>query len=203
MTKNEILALIIPIYKKLQEYITQGSTQLLPTEQQTLIQIGKELQPNYPFNFSCSSCAGEIVRLVYAYYEREKIPLINLTVKRIDFNSGCTIGTLSIDNTYFCDTLENIIRTKKVPGKTAIPYGTYQVQLYFSPDHKKILPLLLNVEGYAGIEIHGGNTSADTKGCILVAYNTDDKTEIWESASQDLVNKLTGAEKIMITIEKD
>lgn len=105
-----------------------------------------------------------------------------------------TIGNLYIDDIYFCDTLEDIdrgitsstsledISRKKVYGQTAIPTGTYKVNLnVVSPKFKDRswakpyggkVPRLMNVPGFEGVLIHPGNTDSDTSGCILVGKNT-------------------------------
>jgi hypothetical protein len=129
---------------------------------------------------------------------------MQLTVKRTLFNKTNTIGELYIDGVFFCYTLEDVVRnagTKKVYGQTAIPYNTYKVILSLSNRFKKVLPEILNVPDFSGVRIHGGNTEADSLGCILVAFNTD-KKKIWGSASDALVKKLTRAKKIEITITK-
>ena len=104
-----------------------------------------------------------------------------------------TIGSLYVDGKYFCDTLEDcdrgltstmlsgtILRLKKA-GKTAIPTGTYTVDMNtVSPKFKGRkwakandgrVPRLLNVKGFSGVLIHVGNTADDTDGCILVGEN--------------------------------
>lgn len=86
--------------------------------------------------------------------------------------SEYTIGKLYIDDNYFCDTLEDTVRTgAKIPGKTAIPAGTYKVKKTMSPRFKTILPEILNVPNFTGVRIHSGNTAKDTDGCILLGLN--------------------------------
>lgn len=104
----------------------------------------------------------------------------------------CTIGELYIDGIFFAYTLEDTYRnlqgdcSKKVQNKTAIEYGTYEVVATESARFKKKLPLILNVPCFSGIRMHGGNTSADTEGCILVGAHTDYHTKIWECAGKVL-----------------
>lgn len=121
-----------------------------------------------------------------------------------------TIGTLSVDGAYLCDTLEDRVRDlvteRKVKGSTAIPAGRYRVILNWSPRFGKPLPLLLDVPHFEGIRIHAGNTAKDTEGCILVGRNTQPGT-LTESkvTMQDLMQLLTSAnnrgEEIWITVE--
>lgn len=119
---------------------------------------------------------------------------MELLLKRIAKNSTYTIGKLYIDNKYFCDTLEDTDRgltnldslqdilKKKVYGKTAIPTGTYKVDMNtISPRFKNRswakpydgkLPRLIDTIGFEGVLIHVGNRSEDTSGCVLVGKNT-------------------------------
>ena len=117
-----------------------------------------------------------------------------------------TIGTLSVGDEYFCDTLEDTVRSElspKVAGATAIPYGTYRVILSRSPRLDYTTPELLNVPNFTGIRIHAGNTARDTEGCILLGKNnvkgmvTDSKETF-----QKLVDLLFAhaGENIIITI---
>lgn len=137
----------------------------------------------------------------------------SLTLKRKILTTNSTIGELFINGKFFCHTLEDkdrdINRNKhleegKVFGETAIPSGIYHVILNMSTRFKRILPLLINVEGFEGVRIHNGNTKKDTEGCILVG--------IWDGKTQDfignsmittskLLTELKKYEKIDITIE--
>ena len=95
----------------------------------------------------------------------------------LDIHSWNSTYNAPSDGVAFCDTLEPTDRhleaatmrpEQKVFGQTAIPTGTYPVVLTYSPRFKCTLPLLKNVPHFEGIRIHVGNTSKDTKGCILV-----------------------------------
>ena len=112
------------------------------------------------------------------------------------------IGDLFIDGVFFCHTLEDEKRADglKVYGETAIPSGTYNVILSVSNRFKRLMPLLLDVPMFRGIRIHGGNTSKDSHGCPLVAFNTDYK-KIWGTAEKKLTAKLKEADFITISIE--
>lgn len=107
---------------------------------------------------------------------------MKLTLKRIALRPTYTIGKLYIDDAYFCDTLEDTVRDinksgkfdngeQKIKGKTAIPYGTYEIKWTYSPRFKKYTPQLMNVPSFEGIRVHTGNTSADTEGCLILGEN--------------------------------
>lgn len=122
---------------------------------------------------------------------------MKILLKRIAKRANYTIGKLYLDGKYFADTLEDTdrgltqnmplkeIQSKKIYGKTAIPTGTYRIDMNtISPRFSKKsfykttcngkVPRLLNVPGFEGILIHvgDGNKGADlTQGCILVGHN--------------------------------
>lgn len=66
------------------------------------------------------------------------------------------------------------IKSLKVYGETCIPYGTYKVELSYSPKFKKIMPEILNVNGFTGVRIHNGSYTQHTFGCPLIGVKYKD-----------------------------
>lgn len=153
---------------------------------------------------------------------------MNITIKRIFKGDKYTIGKLYVNGIHECDTLEDTdrgltedsplseIQSKKVYGETAIPTGTYKIDMNtVSPKFKDRswakfcggkLPRLIDVPGYSGVLIHVGNKPADTLGCILVGDNKI-KGQVINSTStfQELYSLMLKAkvagEEITVTIE--
>lgn len=118
---------------------------------------------------------------------------MEILVKRIAKKDTYTIGRMFINKKYECDVLEdtdrglrqnmslNEIKFKKVYGETAIPTGTYEIDMnIISPKFKDRswakpyggkLPRLLNVPGFDGVLMHVGNTAKDSLGCLLLGEN--------------------------------
>lgn len=124
---------------------------------------------------------------------------MNMYLLRRIYTPTSTIGDLIIDfvteTKVFCHTLEDVVRksgSPKVPGKTAIPAGRYEVNVSWSPKFCRIMPILLDVPNFEGIRMHGGNTAADTAGCILVAKNIIDWDRIHGSHESELTALLKG-----------
>lgn len=134
---------------------------------------------------------------------------MELTLNRIFLGTVATIGELWVNNSHLTDTLEDRVRPEgeKVYGQTAIPEGTYEVKLTYSPRFKKILPEILNVPNFSGIRIHSLNKAEESEGCIGVGeWNGKDTN--WISNSRIAFNELmsllqkaaNNKEKITITI---
>ena len=89
---------------------------------------------------------------------------MKLKLERLYLKPDYTIGKLYIDGKYFCDTLEDQVRDlakeRKIPGRTAIPAGVYEVIVNISPRFRRKLPRLLDVPGFDGILIHRGNINS-------------------------------------------
>ena len=139
-----------------------------------------------------------------------------------------TIGNLYVDDAWFCNVLEDTDRgltqdmpidyiyKVKVPSKTAIPKGTYNIAMdIYSPSfgnktyYKNLcngrVPRLQNVPAFSGVLIHCGNTANDSSGCLLVGLNKE-KGKVLNSQATftRLYKKMKGAydrkENITITI---
>lgn len=93
---------------------------------------------------------------------------MHLLLVREKSSYECTIGKMYQNGTFLCYTLEDVIRSEKIKGATAIPFGTYKITVNWSQRFQRPMPLLLDVPGFAGVRIHTGNTAKDTDGCILV-----------------------------------
>lgn len=145
---------------------------------------------------------------------------MKLVLKRIALRDTYTIGRLYVDNHYFCDTCEDTVRDlskeTKVYGKTAIPYGRYEITMKVqSPKYsqrasyawcKGYLPRLLNVPHFDGILIHAGNTAEDSAGCLIVGENkvkgkVINSMETLKRLYRILKSASDIGEKIWITIE--
>lgn len=119
--------------------------------------------------------------------------MLTLHLKRSYKGPQYTIGHLYIQNQFFCDTLEDTDRKLKdemteeqitqikVYGETAIPTGTYHIDMdtispkfknrVWAKPYKGKIPAITSVKGFSGVLIHPGNKASDTFGCILVGQN--------------------------------
>lgn len=103
-----------------------------------------------------------------------------------------SIGLLYINGVLFSNTLEDRdrdltfnmplyeINRRKVYGETAIPRGSYRIEMTYSPKFSKrawcakekgYSPQIMNVPGFAGIRIHPLNRPEESLGCIGVGDN--------------------------------
>lgn len=147
---------------------------------------------------------------------------MNIQVIRKTKTDKSSIGEMSIDEKFFCYTLEDTdrgnkqtdsldhINANKPFGLTAIPIGTYKVIINRSNRFSQLagkdvfLCLLLDVPGFEGVRIHGGNKPEDTEGCILLGLHIDPEVPNFigmsQVALQKFMAKVTGQIDITITI---
>lgn len=134
---------------------------------------------------------------------------MKLTLIRKEFTEDYTMGELYIDDAYFCNTLELTTRklekaSDKVPGKTAIPFGLYQVKLTYSNHFKRILPEILNVLFFKGVRFHEGNTIKDIRGCIAVGKKVGAGVLAFSRKTTDeLVARMKEENEITLEIVKE
>ena len=117
---------------------------------------------------------------------------MKLLLQRYPSGPTSTIGELSEltgdEHDRWMYTCEDVVRDHKIPGLTAIPAGTYQIEMTFSQRFQRVMPLLLNVPNFTGIRIHAGNTANDSSGCILVGFSTDGTRVIDSRAATQVVD---------------
>jgi hypothetical protein len=130
---------------------------------------------------------------------------MELTLNRNSLDANSTQGSLSIDGSFQCYTLE----LPNVDGKpgSCIPQGRYKVVLAPSPkfmakgesdswvqEYANQMPHLEGIPGRSLIMIHWGNNPRDTEGCILVGQNQSvDEVENSRAAFSDLWSKIDGS----------
>lgn len=127
---------------------------------------------------------------------------MKIKVVRQVFTDKSTIGSLYVNDVFFCYTLEDkdrgldqsqsvfTIQAKKLFGITAIPYGKYPLIVNKSPKFGRLLPRLQGIKGFDGVLIHRGNSAEHSHGCILVGYKK----------GTDCIMESTKAEADLITI---
>ncbi len=107
---------------------------------------------------------------------------MKLTLQRLFFTSKSTCGELFLDGilTRYCYTLELPVKDS-LPG-SAIPPGTYAIEMAPSPKFMSDLnepwvqryaarmPHIVNIPGRSLIMLHWGNEPENTDGCILVGF---------------------------------
>lgn len=131
---------------------------------------------------------------------------MKIIVIRYDLGVKESIGLFLVDGVFECYSLEDrdrgltsdmneaVIVGNKVYGETAIPTGTYKVAWTFSQRFQKWMPELLNVKGYVGIRIHGGNTDKDVLGCIATGQIAGvDSVQASQAALTKLLPKIEDA----------
>lgn len=140
---------------------------------------------------------------------------MRIELHRIKGTGRATLGNLYINGVLECHTLEDVVRelgpngSGKIMKETAIPAGTYKVDITFSPKFGRDMPILLDVPFFTGIRIHKGNTDHDTWGCILLGRTIagDDlithSTEAFNAFLPKLQKALEAIEDVTITISDD
>jgi len=104
-----------------------------------------------------------------------------ITLHRHTFTDNSTIGIVRAEGYIACsledkDRQVELDALRKVPGKTCIPRGQYEVVISWSNRFQNYMMELLGIEGFSGVRIHAGNTHHNSEGCILLGEYQDNDT---------------------------
>ena len=136
--------------------------------------------------------------------------MLNLIVKRGASANGGTEGEIYVNDEKFGFTIEDVNRyleqylvegsndytellKHKIPGKTCIPAGEYEIKMSWSPRFNKMMPEIMDVPGYTGVRLHPANRAEELEGCVSVGYGNatadDDYIENSRKCFEDLMSK--------------
>jgi len=113
---------------------------------------------------------------------------MRIEIKPIEHYPLHLLSRLEINGKHFCYVLEDILRPfgVKVNSWTAIPRGTYNLGIRFSPKfNRECISISNQADGVTiiqdGVEFkfcmfHGGNDALDSDGCPLIAFNMVNRT---------------------------
>lgn len=126
---------------------------------------------------------------------------MKIEVIRDTLTHDASLGKMLVNGSFFgytCEDKDRELETypdRKVMHETAIPRGTYKVVVSFSHHFDRELPELLDVPGFTGVRIHGGNGPADTDGCVLLGrVRTADGCANCAERNTTLMNMIQQAE---------
>lgn len=153
---------------------------------------------------------------------------MDIRIERTWKKDAYTIGKCYINNVFFSNTMEDKdreltdtmplseIKQRKVYGETAIPSGTYNLQMSYSPKFSsktwaakyqgKVLEIP-NVKGFSGVRIHPLNKASESLGCIGLGKNnvkgmiTDSVNYYYEFLDEYILPAIQRGEKITLTIK--
>lgn len=84
---------------------------------------------------------------------------MKLTLQPVTKTPQSTISRLFLDGVFECYVLE---------PPDPIPSGIFSIALLPSLKFGRVMPFLQGIPGHTAVEIHWGNTAADTRDCLLV-----------------------------------
>lgn len=141
-----------------------------------------------------------------------------LTIKRIKQGNNSTLSEIYIDDEFFGYGLEDSVREVKIKGSTAIPAGSYKLELNiyggmnakykrkFPEMHRGMIEIKA-IPNFKYVYIHIGNYYSDTDGCLLVGeyfklydgdYAVYDSTKAYARLYEMLVEAVAKGEVVLI-----
>ena len=125
-----------------------------------------------------------------------------MKLQRDNQDSARTYGTIGDDAGVLAQTLE-LPWKNNTPDVSCIVAGTYLCELRWSPEHSRNLYWITGVPNRADVEIHIGNFTSNTKGCVLLADSRDpDGVDVDNStdAFQRFMAHMAGASSFTLTV---
>ena len=119
-----------------------------------------------------------------------------LILVRESITAKAVTGSLFLNDTFICYTLENLSKV--------IPFGGYNIENSKSPKFKRELPLLFSkaVPASRGIRIHVGNDAIkDSNGCVLVGMGRKGDKLTESQPAETMVTMLCRNVKKLIIID--
>lgn len=141
---------------------------------------------------------------------------ISLLIELFELGETYRKGNLYIDGRLVLLTLEdtdrglsaidevNKIIASKIYGRTAIPIGRYKVVYRWSEVFQSNKYFIEGVKGFEGVMFHEGNSSLDSKGCILVGCydrKNEDFVGYSKTAMRILNDYLCSGKNVVIELE--
>jgi hypothetical protein len=141
---------------------------------------------------------------------------MHILVNRTNQFDNFTIGDLSVDGVRRCYSMEPPVRevmgqpveSWKVQDHTAIPVGTYDVTITYSPHFGRDMPLINGVPGFSAVRIHPGNSDASTEGCTLVGSTWDGSSDwigasiaVFEPLRDEIIAALAAGDTVSYTVQ--
>ena len=127
---------------------------------------------------------------------------MEIVLQRDVLHDDYTLGTMYVGLRHYgytCEDRDRLLELHpeaKIHGKTCIPRGRYRVTSSPSKRFGRVMLELLEVPGFSGVRIHGGNTSADTEGCpLLGSVRTLDGVANCKERCESLLRDVQSAEQ--------
>ena len=92
-----------------------------------------------------------------------KIDARKITIVRLEQTEAGALGSLLIDNSMYCSTLEPDVNDS---DRFQIPIGKYLCKRFHGKKWKNTFEVI--VKDHTAVLFHAGNVEADTEGCILL-----------------------------------
>jgi hypothetical protein len=128
-----------------------------------------------------SERTGQEKKTVNQAAEKKPFDGVSISLLRYSDDGDTTLGLLSINDQFYCYTLEDAFHEEKITGETRIPAGSYPVEFRkeeteLTLKYRERYPewftyhlQLQNVPEFNAIYIHNGGDHTNTEGCILVS----------------------------------